>query len=172
MGRDRWSATGLALLAIVYLMIARRYPLDTLATPGPGVMPLIAGVALLATAISLFIVARTARPARDVCGLSETGAASVVAGAARTGRDVGGLSETRVAPRRPFLPPPFVLAVALVLYTALLARVGFIASSFALVVLASRLMGAPGWWRPVALALGVAAAAHLLFARWLGVPLP
>jgi hypothetical protein len=65
-----------------------------------------------------------------------------------------------------------VLAVALVLYTALLARVGFIASSFALVVLASRLMGAPGWWRPVALALGVAAAAHLLFARWLGVPLP
>ena len=155
MSRDRWSAAGLALLAIVYLMIARRYPLDTLATPGPGVMPLIAGAALLATAISHFIVAGAARPARDVGGLSETGA----------------------APTRPIEPSrvrrsPFVLAAALVLYTAVLPGLGFIASSFALVVLASRLMGARGWWGPVALALGVAAAARLLFARWLGVPLP
>jgi Tripartite tricarboxylate transporter TctB family len=139
-GRDRWSAAGLALLAIMYLLVGRRYPLDTLATPGPGVIPLVAGLALLATAIWLFIVARTARPARDVGGLLPTS--------------------------------PFVLAAALVLYTALLTRLGFIASSFALVVLASRLMGARGWWRPVVLALGVAAAAHLLFARWLGVPLP
>jgi len=138
--RDGWSAAGLALLAIVYLMIARRYPLDTLATPGPGVMPLIAGVALLAVAIWL-MVARTAIPTRPMESSSVLG-------------------------------PPFVLATALVLYTAVLPRLGFIASSFALVVLASRLMGARGWWRPVALALGVAAAAHLLFARWLGVPLP
>jgi Tripartite tricarboxylate transporter TctB family len=153
--RDGWSAAGLALLAIVYLVIARRYPLDTLATPGPGVMPLIAGVALLATAISMFIVARTARQARDVGGLSETGAAP-----------------THPIESSPVRRSPLVLGAALVLYTAVLPRLGFIASSFALVVLASRLMGARGWWRPVALALGVAAAAHLLFARWLGVPLP
>jgi Tripartite tricarboxylate transporter TctB family len=138
-GRDRWSAAGLALLAITYLVVGRRYPLDTLATPGPGVIPLVAGVALLAAAIWLFIVAR-ARPAREVGGL---------------------------LPRS-----PFVLAAALVPYTALLTRLGFIASSLALAVLASRLMGARGWWRPVVLALGVAAAAHVLFARWLGVPLP
>ena len=140
MGRDRWSAAGLALLAIVYLVIARRYPLDTLATPGPGVVPLLAGAALLVTAISMLIVARTARP--------------------------------RPIESSPVLRSPLVLAAALVLYTAVLPRLGFIASSFALVVLASRLMGARGWWRPVALALGVAAAARLLFARWLGVPLP
>jgi len=139
-GRDRWSAAGLALLAIVYLVIARRYPLDTLATPGPGVVPLLAGAALLVTAISMLIVARTARP--------------------------------RPIESSPVLRSPLVLAAALVLYTAVLPRLGFIASSFALVVLASRLMGARGWWRPVALALGVAAAARLLFARWLGVPLP
>jgi len=53
-GRDRWSAAGLALLAITYLVVGRRYPLDTLATPGPGVIPLVAGVALLAAAIWLF----------------------------------------------------------------------------------------------------------------------
>lgn len=150
MGRDRWSAVGLALLALAYLLAARRYPLDTLATPGPGIVPVIAGVALLAIAVWLFIVAGSARPAQAE----------------------GGLPEPGVAPTRPFYLSPFVLAGALVLYVAVLPRLGFIVSSFALVVLASRLMGAPGWWRPVALALGVAAASHWLFARWLGVPLP
>ena len=144
MGRDRWSAAGLALLAIVSLVMARRYPLDTLATPGPGVMPLIAALALLATAIVILLTppSTTSTPA------SETPA------------------DTHHA------PGPFVLAAALVIYTALLPRLGFMASSFALVVLASRLMGARGWWRPVALALGVTVGAHLLFARLLGVPLP
>jgi len=154
-GRDRWSAAGLALLAIMYLLVARRYPVDTLATPGAGVIPLMAGVALLATAIWLLIVATTARPARDVGGLSGSGAAP-----------------TRPIESSPVLRSPFVLAAALILYAALLPRLGFIASSLALVVLASRLMGARGWWRPVVLGLGVAGAAHLLFARWLGVPLP
>jgi membrane protein implicated in regulation of membrane protease activity len=77
-----------------------------------------------------------------------------------------------VAPTRPSYWSPVVLAIALVLYAALLPRLGFIVSSVALVVLAAQLMGAPGWWRPLALALGVAALAYWLFARWLGVPLP
>ena len=144
MGRDRWSAAGLGLLAVVYLVIARRYPLDTLATPGPGVVPLIAGLALLTTAIAMFATARSTQSAPP-------------------DEAVAGEHHPR---------GPFVLAAALVFYAVLLPRLGFITSSFALVVLASRLMGAPGWWRPVALAVGVAAVAHLLFARWLGVPLP
>ena len=140
MGRDRWSAAGLAVLAIAYLLAGRRYPLDTLATPGPGVVPLTAGVALLATAVWLFVVAtRPIEPARPISPIRGT---------------------------------PLALCAALVLYTAVLPRVGFAASSFALVVLAARLMGAPSWWQPIVLALGVAGVAHLLFARWLGVPLP
>ena len=86
----------------------------------------------------------------------------------------------RVAPTRPTEPlvqrpmrwAPLALCAALVVYTAVLPRLGFMASSFALVVVASRLMGARGWWRPAALGVGVAGVAHLLFARWLGVPLP
>ncbi len=61
---------------------------------------------------------------------------------------------------------------ALVLYAGLLPRLGFLGSSVALVVVSSRLMGLEGWWRPAVLALGVTGVAYLLFARWLGVPLP
>jgi putative tricarboxylic transport membrane protein len=136
-GRDRWSAIGLALLAIGYLLAARRYPLDTLATPGPGIVPLGAGLALLALSIWLLVTGRP-RPVAD-----------------------------------PALRwPAIVVSAVLVLYAAVLPRLGFVVSSFALVVVSSRLMGLRGWWRPAALALGVAAAAYLLFARWLGVPLP
>jgi len=60
--RDQWSALGLAVLALGYLLAGRRYPLDTLATPGPGIFPLAAGVALLALAIWQFLAARRSPP--------------------------------------------------------------------------------------------------------------
>jgi hypothetical protein len=168
--RDRWSAAALALLALAYLLAARRYPLDTLATPGPGIVPLVAGVALLGVAISLFV--KTGRVGAPAVSFGPPTSRAGLADPATT-------HETGVAPIRPTDPTPqrvrrspIVLAVALVLYAALLPRLGFIASSFALVVIASRLMGASGWWRPAALAAGVAAIGYLLFARWLGVPLP
>lgn len=138
MGRDRWSAVGLAVLAIGYLLAARRYPLDTLATPGPGIFPLIAGVGLLAAALWQLAAAAGARVA-------------------------GGPSA---------LGAPVSLGGVLILYAIAFPRTGFLAASFVLVVVASRLMGLAGWWRPAALALGVSAASHLVFARWLGVPLP
>ena len=59
--REQWSALGLAVLALGYLLAGRAYPLDTLATPGPGIVPLAAGVALLALAIwQLLAVPRSA----------------------------------------------------------------------------------------------------------------
>ena len=156
MARDRWCAALLALLAIAYLVSARRYPLDTLATPGPGLMPVLAAVALLGIAIWLFATSPTA--ATTSSRLGPTGSP---------------LDATRAAGNDTPLPrKPLALCAALVLYAAILPRVGFAASSFALVVVASRLMGETSWWRPVALALGIVSVSHLLFARWLGVPLP
>jgi hypothetical protein len=58
--RDRWSAVSLALLAGAYLIAGRAYPLDTLAVPGPGVVPLGAGVVLLVLAVWQFMAARPA----------------------------------------------------------------------------------------------------------------
>ena len=166
MGRDRWSAAGLALVAIIYLLAGRRYPLETLATPGPGIVPALAGLALLGAAIWLFVVAGSVSPARAAGGLPEIR----VAPTRPTEPTLQHPAES--APRRPIQWPALLMAGVLVLYAALLPRLGFVASSFALVVVSSRLMGLKGWWRPVALALGVTGAAYLLFARWLGVPLP
>jgi hypothetical protein len=138
--RDHWSALGLAVLALGYLLVGRRYPLDTLATPGPGIFPLAAGLALLALAVWLLVSA--ARSVPDPSG-----------GGGR--------------PRA-----PLIMAAVLVLYAAALPVLGFLLTSFALVIVATRLMGLDDWWRAAALALGVTAASRLLFGTWLGVPLP
>jgi putative tricarboxylic transport membrane protein len=140
--RDRCSALGLAVLAIAYLAGGRRYPLDTLVTPGPGVFPLAVGVALLAVAAWMFF---------------------------GRGRDAAPLAAEEGSTRR---RTPLLLSAVLVLYAALLPAVGFVPASFALVVVTARLMGLPGWWRPLALGAGVMAATRLVFVTWLGVPLP
>ena len=144
--RDRWSALGLAVLALGYLLVGRRYPLDSLATPGPGVVPLAAGVVLLALAIWQLL---SRRPG----GAAPRSAPEPADGGA--GRRA-----------------PVIMAAVLALYAATLPVLGFLPTSFALVCIAARLMGLDGWWRPAALALGVTVASRLLFGTWLGVPLP
>jgi hypothetical protein len=140
--RDRWSALGLAVLAVAYLLAGRRYPLDTLATPGPGIFPLAAGVALLILAACLFVSASRAS------------------------------APEAVAEDAPSSGTPLVMAAVLVLFAATLPALGFVLASFALVVVAARLMGLQGWWRPLALGAGLALATRLVFVTWLGVPLP
>ena len=57
------SAAGLAVLAVAYLVANRAYPLDTLATPGPGIFPLAAGILLLGLAACQAVAAARAGPA-------------------------------------------------------------------------------------------------------------
>jgi hypothetical protein len=140
--RDGWSAAGLGLLGVAYLLAAREYPLDTLSAPGPGVFPLAAGLALVALAAWQFATAGRTPPLRPSAG---------PAGWTR---------------------PVLVMAATLVAYAAALPRLGFLPTSFALVFVAARLMGLTGWWRPAALALGVTGASRVIFVTWLGVPLP
>jgi putative tricarboxylic transport membrane protein len=142
--RDQWSAAGLAVLALGYLLAGRQYPLDTLATPGPGIFPLAVGLALLALAVWP-LLAGGRRPAPAASGEAD---------------DVG---ITRA---------PLIMIAVLVLYAVSLPRLGFTLTSFVLVLVASWLMGLRGWWRPVVLALGVTVVSRLIFGFWLGVPLP
>ena len=141
--RDLLSAAGLGLVAVVYLAAGRSYPLDTLAAPGPGVFPLAAGALALLLAVGQ------------------------IAGAVVRRQDAG--AEPPQSTSRRDLASMVVLLVA---YAAAVGTVGFLMSSLVLVALASRLLGARGWRRPVALAVGVTAVAWVIFVAWLGVPLP
>lgn len=142
---DRWGAAVLAAVAVAYLIAARRYPVDTLATPGPGLFPLVTGGALLVVALWQFAAA----------GRAERTPAA------------------RIADRRPgSRRNPLILSVALVLFTIALPRLGFVATAFALVLVASRLMGVRSWWRAALLAVGITVASRIVFVSWLGVPLP
>jgi MFS family permease len=67
--------------------------------------------------------------------------------------------------------------VALVLaglaaYVALMPLLGFLAGTAALVLGMVRLLGRYSWPVSLALAAGLALAAHLVFSVWLGMPLP
>lgn len=143
--RDRWSAAGLAVLALAYLTANRAYALDTLATPGPGLFPLATGLVLLVLAVWQFV---TPGSHRGPSGAAASAGSGAVARAS------------------------LVMAAVLIAYAAALPVAGFLPASFALVVVAARLMGARGWWGPAALAAGVCAVSHVLFVLWLGVPLP
>jgi hypothetical protein len=145
---DLLSAIGLAVAALAYLAASRRYPLDTLAAPGPGVFPLAVGLLLLGLSIGQAVRALRARtpPAADP-------------------------SEDEPAEERARFRVN-ALAALLVGYAAAIGPIGFLGASFLLVVLSSRLLGASDWLRPIALALGVTVTAHLIFVAWLGIRLP
>lgn len=141
------TPAALAALALVYLYAGREYSLDSLASPGPGVFPLATGLALLLLA-----------------------AGQAITDATRRRRDT-----TPRAPgyRSPYQRrAPLFMVVLLVAYAVGISVLGFLAASFLLVVLASKLMGADGWWKPALLAAVVTIAVHLTFVAWLGIPFP
>jgi Tripartite tricarboxylate transporter TctB family len=142
--RDLLGAGGLAVLAVAYLVANRAYPLDTLATPGPGVFPLAAGLLLLGLAVCQAVLAARAGPEAAAAAPADQG-----------------------APVR-----ASALMAVLVGFAVAAGTVGFLTASFGLVLVASRLLGARDWLRPAALALGVTIAAYVIFIAWLGVPLP
>jgi len=64
------------------------------------------------------------------------------------------------------------LTVMLVLYILMMQWIGFFVSTLLLVILASRLMEAKDWGRPIALAAGVGLFCYLLFEVWIKLSFP
>jgi putative tricarboxylic transport membrane protein len=61
---------------------------------------------------------------------------------------------------------------ALVVYVALLEPLGFLPATALFVLALVRVLGAWSWTTTVAVTLAIALACHLVFKRWLGMPLP
>lgn len=144
----------LILFGIVFLGVNTRYAFGTLADPGSGVFPLVAGLSLVALACwELFQATRPLKgEARKVTGPATAG----------EGKGAGKAAETKV----------FLLIFVIALYIAGVQRVGFLTSTFVLVLTTSRLSGARDWSRPVLLGLGILLFCYLLFEVWLKLALP
>lgn len=146
----------LAIVGLAYLAYAARYPLDTLANPGPGLFPLAVGVLVVALATwQAFRATQALRGARRGEG-------------PRGGGEPGeGLPQEAASEWK-----PAVMVAILVVYLVGVRWAGFFASTGAIVLACGKLMGAPGWARPILLAFGVLLGCYLLFEVWLKVPLP
>lgn len=154
--REIRASLVLAIFGVAYLAYAARYPLDTLANPGPGLFPLAVGG--LVVALAAWQVFRATRALKR----------------ARRGDGSGGEAEPAEG-----LPPdaasewkPSVMVAILVVYLVGVRWAGFFVSTGAIILACGKLMGAPGWARPILLALGVLLGCYLLFEVWLKVPLP
>jgi len=145
----------LAMVGVAYLAYAARYPLDTLANPGPGLFPLAVGVLVVALAAwQVFRATRALHLARlEWSGGGAEPAAGLPSDAANAWK-------------------PSVMVAILVVYLVGIRWMGFFVSTGAIVLACGKLMGAPGWARPILLALGVLLGCYLLFEVWLQVPLP
>jgi hypothetical protein len=154
--KDLLSGAVLLLLGGAYLLVNLRYPLDTLATPGPGLFPLAVGLLLVCLAALQLV--------RSGGTLLFPGRA---AGLGLPADHPGGAPKDTQAGRRPLL-----MMAILVVYLMVVSWSGFLTSTFILVILCSKLMGSRGWGRPVALAFGIVLGCYFLFTVWLKVPLP
>lgn len=153
--KDSLSSAALLLIGGGYLWYGLRYPLDTLDNPGPGIFPLAVG--LLLASLAALQLAQSGRALLTRPGATPGGPPACP----------GSTPDQAQAERAPWL-----MVAILVLYLVLVNWIGFPTSTFILVVLCSKLMGTPGWARPISLAAGLLLACHVLFSVWLKVPLP
>jgi hypothetical protein len=141
----------LALFGIGYLIYDSFYPLGTLANPGPAVFPLVVGLLMvILIAWQLF---------QEGIRLKFKGP--------KTKREPVRSSEVLKKEQKPFF-----MVVILIIYLGAVSWIGFLTSTFVLVVLSSRLMGARDWVRPVGLGFGVMLFCYFLFEVWLKLSLP
>jgi putative tricarboxylic transport membrane protein len=162
--REAASAGVLALLTLVGVILSARLEIGSVTRPGPGFFPLVLTTALGVVAVALLLTARRRRdrdrPRTDKSALT-----------ALAPRESGGDPPVE-APHRTH-PWKLVATIgAFAVYIALFERLGFVLATVGLLAF---LFGALARYRwPIALVAGVllALAAHLVFDRWLQVPLP
>jgi len=141
----------LALFGISYLIYNSVYPLGTLANPGPAVFPLVVGL------LTVILIAWQ---------LFQKGIQLKFKGE-KAKREPIRFSEALKKEQKPFL-----MVVILIIYLVAVSWIGFLTSTFLLVVISSKLMGARDWVRPVGLGFGVMLFCYFLFEVWLKLSLP
>lgn len=145
------AAISMFVFGAITTALSLQLPLGALRMPGTGAFPLALGLALMALACARAIQLYLARP--------KAPAAQPAPAAAQT-QDDG-------ATRRVTL---FVAGV--IVAVALLQPLGYVLSSFLLMLVLLQILGIRPWYASAAIALVSAAACWVIFVRWLGIPLP
>jgi hypothetical protein len=132
--------------------LSLQYPLGTLRAPGSGFFPLALGLMLMGLAAAHAVKLRLERP-------KPAPPKPAIAPEAAAGQ--------RADARRRVLLFVGVMALA----TALLQPIGYVASSFLLMLGLLKVLGVR-WAVAVAVATGTAIASYFVFVRWLSIPMP
>jgi hypothetical protein len=154
--KDIASSVVVLMFGAVFLVYASRYPVDTLASPGPGAFPLMAGGAVVLLGFWQFLLSfwkwrraeKTGIPSRD-------GAPAE-----------GSLRESPGARAAVFLVAAFVL------YVLCIRWIGYFVSTFVFVIYVSRLSESRDFRRPILLSAGINLFSYLVFVRWLKLSFP
>lgn len=154
--KDIASSLVLIFFSLTFLIYTTRYPLDDWENPGPAVFPLLLGSVLLLLAAWQLIHAFLSLKAPHRRGGKES---KVKAVKAFLHNNQG---EAKV----------LILTSLLILYIFMMQWIGFFVSTFLLVILASRLMEAKDWVRPVVLSAGVCLFCYFLFVVWIKLSFP
>jgi len=146
----------LFLFGVVFLLYDIKYPMDTWANPGPGVFPLMVGAVLVILA-AWQLAQEVRKPKPQGAKENHEGAEKSITPSLQRVR-----GETK----------PFFMIAVFVVYLLMVKWVGFFISNFLFVIVSSKLIGAKGWGRPIALSAGVSLFCYFLFAVWLKLSFP
>jgi hypothetical protein len=150
------SSVVLFLFGVVFLLYDIKYPMDTWANPGPGVFPLMVGAVLVILA-AWQLVQDVRKPKPQEAKKNHEG----------TGRSI-----TECLQRYRVEANPLLMIAVFIVYLLMVKWVGFFISNFLFVIISSKLIGAKGWGRPIALSAGVNLFCYFLFEVWLKLSFP
>ncbi len=150
------SSLVLFLFGAFFLLYDIKYPMDTWANPGPGVFPLMVGAVLVILA-AWQLVQEIRKPNPQGAKENREGARKSITASLQRVR-----GETK----------PFFMIAVFVVYLLMVKWVGFFISNFLFVIISSKLIGAKGWGRPIALSAGVSLFCYFLFEVWLKLSFP
>lgn len=145
------AAISMFVFGAMTAALSLQLPLGNLRMPGSGFFPLALGLALMTLAAGRGVQLYLTRPA--------TAAPQAPAATAAPPRDG--------ATRRVVLFVAGVIAAA-----ALLPPLGYVLSSFLLMLVLLQILGLRRWYASASIAFVSAAASYVLFVRWLKIPLP
>ena len=150
------SSLVLMLFGAGFLIYDIKYPLDQLANPGPGIFPLIIGGVLFLLALWLLFQNLMTPESQHEKENPDKKIPSIE----------GFLEKIREEAK------PLLMVAFFIVYLLLVQWAGFFVSTFLFIISISKIMGAKGWIRPLALSAGVNLFCFFLFVEWLKLSFP